>query len=103
MKEDSSKSSQGKPVSKFYESVDEPRFSKLMFLISAIAVFWWLGFFLNIAEQTNLQFMVNTVGSVGFTLIAYGLGKRNGTPFIRLLFLSARWCITNIRFFHLNF
>jgi hypothetical protein len=36
MKEDSSK----KPVSKFYESEDEPRFSKLMFLVSAIAVFW---------------------------------------------------------------
>jgi hypothetical protein len=103
MNEDSSKKSRGKPVFKFYESEDEPRFSKLMFLVSAIAVFWWLGFFLNIAEQTNFQFMVNTVGSVSFTLIAYGLGKRNGTPFMRLLFLSARWFINNIRFFHLNF
>ena len=89
MRDDSSKKSRGRPVSKFYESEEEPRFSKLMFLVSAISVFWWLGFFLNIAEQTNVQFMVNTVGSIGFTLIAYGLGKSNGTPFIRLLSLGA--------------
>lgn len=75
MKDDSSKKSRGKPIFKFYESEDEPRFSKLMFSVSAISVFWWLGFFLKIAEQTNLQFMINTVGSVGFTLIAYGLGR----------------------------
>jgi hypothetical protein len=44
MKDYSSKKSQGKPIFKFYESEDEPRFSKLMFLVSAISVFWWLGF-----------------------------------------------------------
>ena len=82
---------------KFYESDDEPRFSKLMIITCAIAVFWWLGFFLNITEQNKYQFIVNTFGSTCFTLIAYGIAKKNGTPLLLLLLFTVRWCIKNVR------